>query len=93
MTEIEPCVITWFKNGKYHMAQRKFYTEEDITRYYSRNRNRVAVLMIIIPVSRLKECHPDVLRDLKLSHLITDELKRKWELIDKGSEQTCLPTK
>lgn len=70
---IEPSLIIWHKNGKYRKARKTFHTLDEINRYYARNRNRIAVLMMVVKVKNLKNCDPEVLKDLGIT-LNTEKL-------------------
>lgn len=52
---MKPCVIIWHKKGKWHKANKIFYTDEEINSYYKRNRNRVGVLMIVKTVADFRK--------------------------------------
>lgn len=64
---IEPSLIIWFKNGKYRKASKTFHTIDEINEYYAKMRNRIAVLMCVVKVKNLKNCDPEVLKDLGIS--------------------------
>jgi hypothetical protein len=60
MTEIEPSIVTYWKNGKWHIAKKNgkiriFHTAEEIGEWYQRNRWRIDGLTITIPLSEIKQ--------------------------------------
>jgi len=46
----EPMVIEYWKNGKWVRARKVFYTEEEINRWYRRNRYRIDGLTVVKPL-------------------------------------------
>ena len=48
-------IIVWsdVKTGKTKIANRIFYDDDDINRYYMLMRNRIEALMIVLPYSHL----------------------------------------
>jgi hypothetical protein len=50
MTEIEPSIIKYWKNGEWKTVKRTFKTEEEVTEWYRRNRWRIDGLTVVVPL-------------------------------------------
>jgi hypothetical protein len=55
MTEIEPSIIKYWKNGEWKTVKRIFKTEEEITEWYKHNRCRIDGLTVVLPLKDEKQ--------------------------------------
>ena len=47
---MEPSIIQYWKNAQWVKVKRIFYTEDEITEWYKRNRSRIDGLTVVKPL-------------------------------------------
>jgi hypothetical protein len=48
---MEPSIIFFWKNNKWNLSGKTFYTEEEINHWYKHNRNRIDGLSVVKKLS------------------------------------------